>query len=276
MFQGDGAMQSAHPGVLNRVWDLTQLEDISPIGTASFYESSPSSTRVRCGREHIFKCLSKAGVDKDTLKAEIFSVCALGFHCLDRPILSSRSQANVHQSLPTHPNIVTLYSTLETPSYLLMLLEYVPGRDLFYYLEESRDCYEPESPSSLSPAETHTSPILNLLSFFNPDQSLSHVRLHLISSMFTQMCQAVAACHAVNVFHRDIKPENFIVNESRVELLDSRQECRVVVKLTNFGLSTNDVVSTDMYSGSAPYMSYGKCQYTSTLLFTKNNYSMVL
>lgn len=78
--------------------------------------------------------------------------------------------------------------------------------------------------------------------------------------MFTQMCQAVAACHAVNVFHRDIKPENFIVTDGWVKSPDGNQERKVVVKLTDFGLSTNDVESADMDCGSAPYMSYGSSQ----------------
>jgi len=77
--------------------------------------------------------------------------------------------------------------------------------------------------------------------------------------MFSQMCQAVAVCHAVNVFHRDIKPENFIVTDGWVKSSDGRQERKVFVKLTDFGLSTNDVESADMDCGSAPYMSYGTC-----------------
>ena len=77
------------------------------------------------------------------------------------------------------------------------------------------------------------------------------------------MCQAVAVCHAVNVFHRDIKPENFIVTDGWVRSPDGRQERKVVVKLTDFGLSTNDVESADMDCGSAPYMSYGTCLRTS-------------
>ena len=80
--------------------------------------------------------------------------------------------------------------------------------------------------------------------------------------MFSQMCQAVAACHAVNVFHRDIKPENFIVTDGWVKSPDGMQERKVVVKLTDFGLSTNDVESADMDCGSAPYMSYGTCPRT--------------
>jgi serine/threonine protein kinase len=86
--------------------------------------------------------------------------------------------------------------------------------------------------------------------------------------MFTQMCQAVATCHAVNVFHRDIKPENFIVTDGWVKSSDGRQERKVVVKLTDFGLSTNDVESADMDCGSAPYMSYGMFPNSSTISFT--------
>jgi serine/threonine protein kinase len=77
--------------------------------------------------------------------------------------------------------------------------------------------------------------------------------------MFSQICDAVAACHAQQVFHRDIKPENFIVTDGFVTLPDGRQERKVIVKLTDFGLSTTDVESSDMDCGSAPYMSYGKC-----------------
>lgn len=214
-----------------------QTEDLSPISAVDF-DDIPSSapSPVRYGREYALKCLSKADLDKDALSAQMF-------------------EATIHQSLPTHPNIVTLYRTLETSSYLLLLLEYVPGEDLFYFLEKSCDHYEPEPPTSES-TESHTPPTPSLLSSLNPDQLLSRTRLRLISSMFAQMCQAVAACHAAKVFHRDIKPENFIVTDGWVESPDGKRERKVVVKLTDFGLSTNEVESADMDCGSAPYMSY--------------------
>ncbi|TEB04041.1 Pkinase-domain-containing protein [Coprinellus micaceus] len=154
-------------------------------------------------------------------------------------------QVTIHQSLRLHPNIVTLYRTLETSSFLLLLLEYVPGEDLFYFLEQARDHYDldsnPNPSDSISTSRTPPTP--SLLSNLHPSQLLSRTRLRLIASMFAQMCDAVAACHAQNVFHRDIKPENFI-------------ERKVVVKLTDFGLSTTDLESSDMDCGSAPYMSY--------------------
>lgn len=76
--------------------------------------------------------------------------------------------------------------------------------------------------------------------------------------MFSQMCDAVAACHDQTVFHRDIKPENFIVTDCWVTSPDGRPERKVVVKLTDFGLSTTEIESSDMDCGSAPYMSYGE------------------
>lgn len=191
------------------------------------------------GREFAVKCLSKANLDEEALAAQM-------------------SEATIHQSLASHPNIVTLYRTFETSSFLLLLLEYVPGEDLFYFLEQARDHYEADSPTCTDPSSTssRTPPTPSLLSNLHPSQLLSRTRLRLISSMFSQMCDAVAACHAQQVYHRDIKPENFIVTDGWTTTSDGRQERKVIVKLTDFGLSTTDVESSDMDCGSAPYMSY--------------------
>ncbi|KAJ7209617.1 hypothetical protein GGX14DRAFT_364479 [Mycena pura] len=197
---------------------------------------SPSATY---GREYAIKCLSKANLDNEALRAQM-------------------DEVTIHQSLQPHPNIVTLHRTLETSSFLLLLLEYVPGEDLFYFLEQAHDHYESShthDSSDSSVSSSRTPPTPSLLSTMNPSQLLSRTRLRLISSMFSQMCDAVAACHAQQVFHRDIKPENFIVTDGFTDV-DGRRERKVVVKLTDFGLSTTDIESSDMDCGSAPYMSY--------------------
>ncbi|KAJ7502808.1 hypothetical protein B0H11DRAFT_1906655 [Mycena galericulata] len=178
----------------------------------------------------------------------------------DEALTAQMDEVTIHQSLHSHPNIVTLHRTLETSSFLLLLLEFVPGEDLFYFLEQARDHYEsantPDSATdSTSDAASHTPPTPSLLSTMNSSQLLSRTRLRLISSMFSQMCDAVAACHAQQVFHRDIKPENFIVTDGFAEV-DGRRERKVIVKLTDFGLSTTDIESSDMDCGSAPYMSF--------------------
>ncbi|KIK02965.1 hypothetical protein K443DRAFT_95859, partial [Laccaria amethystina LaAM-08-1] len=89
--------------------------------------------------------------------------------------------------LPFHPNIVTLYRVLSTPSSLLLLMEYIPGYDLFDFLDKNCDCSV-----DFTPIE-------------NPD---------------VNMCDAIEVCHAYKVFHRDIKPENFMKCKIVVKLMD--------------------------------------------------------
>lgn len=59
--------------------------------------------------------------------------------------------------------------------------------------------------------------------------------------MFSQMCDVVAGCHKQGVFHRDIKPENTMVMDgwsvATGEDGRERRERKVVVKLSDFGLS---------------------------------------
>ncbi|THH04365.1 hypothetical protein EW146_g10199, partial [Bondarzewia mesenterica] len=129
-----------------------------------------------------------------------------------------------HQSLPTHPNIVTLHQMLETSSYLLLLLKFVPGEDLFYFLEQARDHFDvdPSDDSVLSSSCTPLTP--SILSSLYSAQLLSDTRLRLIASIFSQMCEAVAVCHDTSVFHRDIKPENFIVTDGWQTNGDGKRE----------------------------------------------------
>ncbi|KAH9485259.1 Negative regulator of sexual conjugation and meiosis [Psilocybe cubensis] len=212
---------------------------MSTIGHMDFEIKSLSSSQIVYGRKYAIKCLSKADLDEEALAIQM-------------------SEVTIHQSLHLHPNIVTLHRTLETSAFLLLLLEYVPGQDLFYFLEQARDHHEMDNASHTdsSVSASHTPPTPSLLSNLHPSQLLSRTRLRLISSMFSQMCDAVAACHAQQVFHRDIKPENFIVTDGTFTAPDGRFERKVIVKLTDFGLSTTDLESADMDCGSAPYMSY--------------------
>ena len=49
--------------------------------------------------------------------------------------------------------------------------------------------------------------------------------------LFTQLCHAIAAAHAVNVVHRDLKPENIFLAESR------RSGMPFFVKVLDFGIA---------------------------------------
>ena len=87
--------------------------------------------------------------------------------------------------------------------------------------------------------------------------------------MFSQMCQAVTVCHAVNIFHQGIQPKNFIVTDRWVKSPDGMQEHKVVIKLTNFGLSTNDIESG--LRACAMYELRCVSSDAPTLLFTKHS-----
>ncbi|CAE6372776.1 unnamed protein product [Rhizoctonia solani] len=204
-----------------------------------------TSTGRTYGRSFAIKCLSRASLTTP----ESLAVQML--------------EATIHGSLPVHPNVVSLHAALESDSCLFLVLEYVRGPDLFYFLEQSRDTlppsplseeheheFTPRAPSHV-PEQNRTPPTPSLLSALGPNFILSPTRLKLIASMFRQMCDAVAACHAHGVSHRDIKPENFIVTDAQVD-----EDRRVLVKLSDFGLATGDDESADMDCGSAPYMSY--------------------
>ena len=280
------------------------------------------------GKEFAIKVLSKSNLDPDELAVQM-------------------TEVTIHQSLKVHPNIVTLHSTLETDALLLLVLEYVPGEDLYYFLEQQqKECVQANddergsmySVSSSGRAgsssydydsdadnlcgdgdgdepvrgrkphrrnhhrmkmtnaenvsdERHvamegsgTPPTPSLLSSVHPAHMLSRERLRLIASMFSQMCDAVQvthrfshlrpsnnleraklirvllifqACHTQGIAHRDIKPENFIVTSSSACSNSNKDERKVIVKLSDFGLATTEKFSVDVDCGSAPYMSYG-------------------
>ncbi|KAI6021491.1 CAMK/CAMK-unique protein kinase [Pisolithus microcarpus] len=223
-FIGEGLLLQGHsltpPAVAIELQDnssglATEFQVVRKLGTGSYaVVYLVRESYVSYGREFALKCLSKANLDEEALIAQL-------------------SEVKIHQSLPSHPNIVTLHRTLETPAFLLLILEYVPGEDLFYFLEQARDHYEPTPPVDDS-APSRTPPTPSLLASLHPTQLLSST-----------------PCHEQGVFHRDIKPENFIVTDGFVN-----SERRVVVKLTDFGLSTTEEDCSDMDCGSAPYMSF--------------------
>ncbi|WFC97628.1 hypothetical protein MYAM1_000347 [Malassezia yamatoensis] len=198
-------------------------------------------------KQYALKCLSKQNLSPDQLDLQ-------------------RIEAFIHQSIPRHSNIINLHCTYETSDWLFLIMEYCPGRDLYFWLEEADVKAAPRSashpimaPSAVGRPDGDASLLSTpwLLARSSRHLLLSERRLHFVADMFGQMCNAVQFCHDRGISHRDIKPENFIVQDLRDE--ESKRytnQGAVIVKLTDFGLATMKERCDDFNCGSKPYMAY--------------------
>lgn len=102
----------------------------------------------------------------------------------------------------SHPSIVRLFDLAETEIGLMLILEYVRGPNLAQVLRRRK---------KLTTAEL----------------------LHVMS----QICDGLAAAHAVGVIHRDLKPANILVAAAMTDLGAPEFLLRSTVKITDFGIS---------------------------------------
>ncbi|BEJ16684.1 hypothetical protein CspHIS471_0600850 [Cutaneotrichosporon sp. HIS471] len=86
----------------------------------------------------------------------------------------------VIMKLIDHPNVLSLYDVWETNDDLYLVMEYVPGGELFDYLVRK-------------------------------GRLPQHEALH----YFQQICYAVDYCHRFNICHRDLKPENLLLDQHK-------------------------------------------------------------
>ncbi|GAA6064298.1 hypothetical protein JCM10212_002478 [Sporobolomyces blumeae] len=120
--------------------DPTDDDILSPIDPFASFEfdahtGSSSGTRPRLhswasevyaqpeptyGRYYALKCLCKKDLTDELIEVQ-------------------RGEAVLHRALPQHENIVQLYGAYETDDWLFLVLEYVPGNDLFFWLLESQN-----------------------------------------------------------------------------------------------------------------------------------------
>ncbi|CAG8779251.1 2862_t:CDS:2 [Gigaspora margarita] len=96
-----------------------------------------------------------------------------------------------------HPNIVSLLDTIETPTHLCLVLEYIPGGELFDYVN---DYYEK----------------------ITEDE---------VKQIFYELVNTVSYLHESNIIHRDLKLENILLESSESSPNKKR------IKLTDFGLA---------------------------------------
>ncbi|GAA5941265.1 hypothetical protein JCM1841_003615 [Sporobolomyces salmonicolor] len=231
--------------------DPTDDDILSPIDPFASFEfgDSPSTTGTSRPRLHSWASDVYLPPSEPTYGRYYALKCLCKKDLTDELIEVQRGEAVLHRALPQHENIVQLYGAYETDDWLFLVLEYVPGNDLFFWLLESQqtgtdhlysraaspsvefeqrhsfDSDEDPDEGALSRTVTadtpahllmdQTPPSPSLLSSAVGNSLLSRKRLRLISRMFGQMCAAVQACHDVGIAHRDIKPENFIVVDGK-------------------------------------------------------------
>jgi serine/threonine protein kinase len=78
------------------------------------------------------------------------------------------------------------------------------------------------------------------------EKALYYNNDRLTKKAFIQLLDAVEFCHSQSVYHRDLKPENVLSSSDGSHLY-----------LTDFGLATDEAISTSFRCGSSLYMSPG-------------------
>jgi len=85
-----------------------------------------------------------------------------------------------------HPHIIRLYEIIYTPTDIYMVMEYVPGGELFDFIVSNGRLSEPRA-----------------------------------RAMFQQLVSGVEYCHQHAVVHRDLKPENLLLDaEQQLRIAD--------------------------------------------------------
>ena len=85
-----------------------------------------------------------------------------------------------------HPHIIRLYEVIYTPTDIYMVMEFVPGGELFDFIVSNGRLSEPRA-----------------------------------RTMFQQLVSGVEYCHQHMVVHRDLKPENLLLDsEQQLRIAD--------------------------------------------------------
>jgi serine/threonine protein kinase len=152
-----------------------------------------------------------------------FSVVFLGVDSQNekKAIKCLYKQGLSHQQLLLQREEVEMLRELNGHPHIIQLLETVETKDHYYMVLEFCE--------------------IDLFDYIMKNKLSEQKALKL----FEQLCMAIQYCHDRGIYHRDLKPENILLTASR----------NPSIKVTDFGLSTRNQLSTEYGCGSVRYMS---------------------
>ncbi|KAI0711193.1 kinase-like domain-containing protein [Cerioporus squamosus] len=123
-----------------------------------------------------------------------------------------------------HPHVVTLHRVIEESHYVFLVMDYCRRGDFFNYLMHNKH--------------------------YRGDDAW-------IKQVFSQILDAIEACHKTGIYHRDIKPENFLTFGAGSALYMS-PECIGIEAHKAYNAQSNDiwalgVIFLSMISGHNPW-----------------------
>jgi eukaryotic-like serine/threonine-protein kinase len=120
----------------------------------------------------------------------------------------------------SHPNVVRMHDLGEENGLLFVSMEYVAGESLAARIQRL---------GSMSPVQ--------------------------LRPIVTQLCDGLAAAHAVGVIHRDLKPANILIDANeRVKLIDfgiARADLQAGMTATNMVIGTPEYMAPEQVKGGA-------------------------
>ena len=177
-----------------------KYEYISPIGNGSF-------GKVRLFRDRKMKTMKYA---IKTIKKDFFNI-----HSIENIL----KEIEILRSLD-HPNIVKYFETYEEDFYLHIVMEYIPGNNLFKMISNKKK-------------------------FHFTEKDINEIMLCLM--------KAVSFLHHNEIIHRDIKPENILFSVqgeySSLKLIDFGLSTHLNSKREKFSVGTPYYMAPEMIEG---------------------------
>ncbi|KAF7301773.1 Serine/threonine protein kinase [Mycena indigotica] len=149
------------PDLLGTTVDHGRLKFVEVLGSGAYgivYKALDTSSPSNSPSFFAVKCVKKFPVG---VRANVFHQRELKLHAL----------------VSRHPNVCKLHRYIEAADFLLIVLDYCEGGDLFHNITTLRRFYRNDA---------------------------------MVKTIFVQILDAVQYCHSRGVFHRDLKPENIL------------------------------------------------------------------